>query len=253
MNYLTYLMIKQAMFDEELYKEATDRTAMDARRKARKRGAGRGEAKREGEAAIAAAADAPSVAPVASGAGAIYVKGFDPLQQARVDNAELAGKLRGAELDLNRAKKDRAILRGQRDELRAKNDALGIDIQRANMNLAGMRGNRDALYDAAEANKGFGDAMHRRLLTTNRAIGATGGALAGGAAGYGLSNWASKKLGLQGPNVSKKRRYADIALRTVGTLGGAGLGGYGGYHLGGYLTPANTMSATPDKYVEIGA
>lgn len=253
MNYLTYLMIKQSMWEDGLYKEATNRTAMAGRSRARKGGAGRGEAKRKGEEAVAAAEEAPSVAPVASGAGAIYVKGFDPLQQARVDNAELAGKLRGAELDLNRAKKDRAILRGQRDELRAKNDALGIDLQRADMNLAGMRGNRDALYDAAEANKGFGDAMHRRLLTTNRAIGATGGALVGGGLGYAGSNWLSKRLGLQGPNVSKRRRYADIALRTAGTLGGAGLGGYGGYHLGGYLTPANTMSATPDKYVEIGA
>lgn len=250
MNLQTYLMIKSAYYDG-MEKEATNRTAMAARSKARKGGAGRGEAKRIGEAAVEEAKTAPTVAPVAHGAGAPFVVGFDPLQQAMVDNNELSSQLRGAERELAGLRKDKAFLKNKREELENQNKTLGFDLTRSNMNLEGMRNNRDALYDAADANKAFGDAMHGRLLTTNKAIGGTVGGLAGAGLGYAGSSWLSKKLGLQGPNVSRKRRIADIALRTLGTAGVGALGAYGGSRLGGYMTPANTMAALPNKYVEI--
>ena len=257
MKYITYLLIKQAMWEDSLLKEATDRTYMAAKRDAKKhRGAARGEAKREGIEAAEKAKTSPRVAEGAGkangvGFGAIFTHPNDPLAQAKIDNAELAGQLHGANMALNKAQKDVGFLKGKRKELEEANKVLGYDLTRSNMNLEGMRNNRDALYDAAEANRSFGNDIHGRLLTTNRAIGATGGALIGGGLGYAGSNWASKKLGLQGPDVSRKRRIADIALRTVGTAGGAALGGYGGYRLGGYLTPSNTMGVTPSKYVEI--
>lgn len=78
------------------------------------------------------------------------------------------------------------------------------------------------------------------------ATGATVGAGIGGTGGYLGSNWLSKKLGLQGPNISRKRRIADIALRTLGTAGGASLGGYIGY-LGGDALHNKWYGAKPTE------
>ena len=77
-----------------------------------------------------------------------------------------------------------------------------------------------------------------------------GGAGIGGAAGAGLgyvgSNWLSKKLGLKGGK--GWRRAGDIALRTLGTIGGGAAGAYGGYNLGNYI--GNNVFST-DKIKEL--
>ena len=137
--------------------------------------------------------------------------------QAQVDDQ--ASKLKGYEGDISNLNNQ---LAAKDKVLRSSLSQSAALANKANVlkNKATMNGN--IANDNYAVAKNLSD-MGNKLTSYG---GAGIGAGVGGAAGYGLANWAGKKMGLTGNKA--------LALNIAGTAAGAGLGGYGGYRLGQY-------------------